>query len=98
MNTLRQAQGERWSILLSNNSITDETGEIQGVILDYAAYKRIEDILLDQGLLKAMEEVEDEESVDYEEVREFIQKLWTLRWRRYSWKILKRWLTPKKAT
>ena len=60
---------------ITKSYITDETGKIQSVILDYAAYKRIEEILLDEGLLKAMEEVEDEDSVDYEEVREFIQKL-----------------------
>jgi hypothetical protein len=60
---------------ITKSYITDEAGKIQSVILDYATYKRIEEILLDEGLLKAMEEVEDEDAFDYEEVREFIQKL-----------------------
>ena len=52
--------------------ITDEKGNIKGVILDYKTFKKIEELLLDYGLLKAMEEVKDEEEVDLETAK----KLW----------------------
>ena len=60
---------------LTKSYITDETGKIQSVILDYKTFKHIEEILLNEGLLKAMEEVEDEETVDYEEIKDFIRQL-----------------------
>ncbi len=34
-----------------------------------------EEKILDEGLLKAMEEIKDEETVDYEDVRELVKKL-----------------------
>jgi hypothetical protein len=60
---------------ITKSYITDETGAITSVILDYHTYKKIEEFLLDQGLLKAMQEVEDEETFDYEEVKTLIQEL-----------------------
>jgi hypothetical protein len=60
---------------ITKSYITDETGTIQSVILDYETYQRIEEVLLDEGLLKAMEEVEEEETLNYEEVKKFIRKL-----------------------
>lgn len=60
---------------LTKSYITDEAGHITSVILDYATYKRIEEALLDQGLLQAMEEITDEETVDYQEVKELIETL-----------------------
>lgn len=60
---------------LTKSYITDETGKITSVILDYATYQRLEELLLDQGLLSAMEEVDDEETVAYEDVKDLIQAL-----------------------
>ena len=60
---------------ISKSYITDESGKIKSVILDYQIYQKIEELLLDDGLLKAMEEVQDEETVEYEEVRELIKQL-----------------------
>jgi len=48
--------------------ITDESGKIKSVIIDYQTYQKIEKLLLDEGLLKAMEEVQDEETTEYEEI------------------------------
>ena len=48
--------------------ITDEKGNIKGVILYYKTFKKIEDY----GLLKTMEEVEDEEEVDLETAKKLL--------------------------
>ncbi len=49
--------------------IVDDDGEVQSVILDYKSYKKIEELLLDYGLLRAMEEVAEDEEVDLEEAK-----------------------------
>jgi hypothetical protein len=46
--------------------ITDQGGNIKSVVLDYQTFKKIEEILIDYGLGKAMEEVQDDEEVDLE--------------------------------
>lgn len=56
-------------IELKKSYITDEAGHITNVILDYVTYQRIEALLLDQGLLHAMEEIADEDTVDYQDVK-----------------------------
>ncbi|CAB3288052.1 Putative antitoxin RelB2 [Methanocaldococcus lauensis] len=53
--------------------ITDEKGNIKGVIVDYKIFKKIEELLLDYGLLKAMEEVEDEEEIDLETAKKLLE-------------------------
>ncbi|MFH0924319.1 MAG: antitoxin [bacterium] len=53
--------------------IVDDKGDIEGVILDYAYFKKIEELILDLGLMRAMEEVEDEEEVSLEEARKLIR-------------------------
>ena len=60
---------------ISKSYITDESENIKSVILDYQIYQKIEELLLDAGLLKAMEEVQDEETVEYEQVRDLIKQL-----------------------
>lgn len=60
---------------LKKSYITDEAGHITSVILDYVTYKRIEELLLDQGLWQAMDEIADEDTVDYQEVKELIESL-----------------------
>lgn len=54
---------------LVNSFITDKKGNIKSVILDYKLYKKLEELLLDFGLAKAMEEVADEEEFDLEEAK-----------------------------
>ena len=41
---------------LAKSFIVDEQGNIESVVLDYDNFKRIESIMLDLGLAKAMEE------------------------------------------
>ena len=47
--------------------ITNKSGKIKGVILDYKTFKRFEDLILDLGLAKAMEKIKDEDEVNIEE-------------------------------
>jgi len=49
--------------------ITDEKGNIKSVILDYRLYKKLEELILDSGLAKAMEEVSDDEEFDLDEAK-----------------------------
>ncbi len=49
--------------------IVDESGDIKKVILDYESFKKIEELLLDMGLAKAMEEALDDEEVDLEQAK-----------------------------
>jgi len=67
--------GKGQEMNIAKSYITDESGKIKSVILDYQLYQKIEELLLDEGLLKAMEEVQDEETLEYEEVRDLISQL-----------------------
>ncbi len=58
---------------IAQSYITDEKGNIKGVILDYKTFKKIEELLLDYGLLKAMKEVEDEDEVDLETAKKLLE-------------------------
>ncbi len=49
--------------------IVDESGDIKNVIIDYKSFKKIEELLLDMGLAKAMEEALDDEEVDLEQAK-----------------------------
>lgn len=49
--------------------IVDEHGKIQSVILDYESFRKMEELLLDAGLAKAMEEAEGEEELTWEETK-----------------------------
>ena len=55
------------SAKLVKSYITDDKGKIESVILDYKTFKRLEEILLDIGLGKAMKEVEENEEIELEE-------------------------------
>lgn len=46
--------------------LTDKSGNIKSIVLDYESFKKIEGILLDYGLGKAMEEVIEDEEVNLE--------------------------------
>ncbi len=54
---------------IKKSFIVDDDGEVQSVILDYKSYKKIEALLLDYGLLRAMEEVAEEEEIDLKEAK-----------------------------
>ncbi len=54
---------------LAKSFIVNNKGDIQSVVLDYKYYQKIEEMLLDYGLLKAMEEVEDDEEFNLEEAK-----------------------------
>ncbi len=54
---------------IAESFITDASGSIKSVIIDYATFKKIEQILLDEGLARAMTEIQDEEEVDLEEAK-----------------------------
>ena len=55
------------SAKLVKSYITDDKGRIESVILDYKTFKRLEEILLDIGLGKAMKEVEENDEIELEE-------------------------------
>ncbi len=52
------------NLLSQADYITDQSGNIKSVVLDYQTFKKIEEILIDYGLGKAMEEVQEDEEVD----------------------------------
>lgn len=54
---------------IAKSFITDEEGSIKSVVIDFKTFKKIEDILLDQGLAKAMDEVEDDEELSLDEAK-----------------------------
>ncbi|MCH7858781.1 MAG: antitoxin [Candidatus Marinimicrobia bacterium] len=54
---------------IKKSFIVNDEGEIQSVVLDYKYYQRIEESLLDYGLSKAMEEVEDDDELDLDETK-----------------------------
>ena len=54
---------------IAKSFITDASGSIKSVIIDYAVFKKIDQIMLDQGLARAMTEIQDEEEVDLEEAQ-----------------------------
>ena len=54
---------------INKSFIVDDSGNIKSVVLDYQSYQKIEALLLDFGLAKAMEEVEDDEEFDLEDAK-----------------------------
>ncbi len=49
--------------------ITDEKGSIKAVMIDFKTFKKIEGIIVDQGLAKAMMKIEDEGEIGLEEAK-----------------------------
>ncbi len=54
---------EEFDLEIVDSYITDETGNIESVILDYKLYKKLEEVLLDLGLAKTIEEVEGDDEL-----------------------------------
>jgi len=57
---------------LVESYITDDRGKVKSVILNYQRYKKFEEMLLDAGLAKAMEEAKDDEEVDLQEAKKIL--------------------------
>lgn len=53
--------------------IVDESGAIRSVVLDYEVYRKMEELILDAGLQKAMDEVESEEEISLEEAKKRVE-------------------------
>ncbi|MCH7497655.1 MAG: antitoxin [Candidatus Marinimicrobia bacterium] len=58
---------------LVKSFIVDDQGKIESVVLDYREFKKIEAMILDFGLAKAMDEAVEDEEMDLEEARLEIQ-------------------------
>ena len=54
---------------LKKSYIVDDEGNPTSVIVDYNQFRKIESLLLDLGLAKAMEEIENEEEIDLDEAK-----------------------------
>ncbi len=57
---------------IKKSYIIDKKGKIKSVVVDYKHYKVIEELLLDYGLTKAMEEAEEDEIVDIDEAKKLL--------------------------
>ncbi len=55
---------------MKKSFIVDDEGKPTSVVIDYAEFLKIESILLDYGLGKAMEEIEDEEEINLDQAKE----------------------------
>lgn len=64
--TTHQLEHHDIGLLDNAEYITDRQGKIKSVIIDYATFLELEEILLDQGLGRAMDEVAHDELVDLE--------------------------------
>lgn len=54
---------------LVKDYIVDETGKVKSVVLDYDMFQKLEELMLDLGLAKAMEEVIDDEELSLEDAK-----------------------------
>jgi len=54
---------------LAKSYIVDDEGKPKAVVIDYEQFQRMESVLIDYGLGKAMEEVEHDEEVDLDEAK-----------------------------
>ena len=59
---------------IAKSYITDEKGSVKSVVIDYEAFKIIEEALLDQGLAEAMEEVKGESEISAEEMKRILSE------------------------
>ena len=58
---------------IAKSLVTDESGDVKAVMIDVDTFRRIESVLMDQGLSKAMSEVEDDEEVDLKTVQSILR-------------------------
>ena len=57
---------------LAKSYIVDDKGRPQAVVIDFESFSKIENLLLDYGLGKAMEEAEDDDELDIEEAKKIV--------------------------
>jgi deoxyhypusine synthase len=62
-------------MIISESFITDTDGRIKDVIIPYETFKKIESILLDAGIAKAIEEISEEEDVSLDEAQRIIKNI-----------------------
>ncbi|HEY6170622.1 MAG TPA: antitoxin [Candidatus Kapabacteria bacterium] len=53
--------------------IVDESGTIRSVVLDYEVFQKMEELIMESGLQKAMDEVENEEEISLEDAKRRVQ-------------------------
>ncbi len=58
---------------IAKEYITDESGSIKSVVIDFKTFRAIEEALLDQGLEDAMLEVRSDEELTLSEAMKLIQ-------------------------
>mgnify|MGYP000639817957 CR=1 FL=1 len=58
---------------IAKEYITDESGSIKSVVIDFTTFRAIEEALLDQGLEDAMLEVQDDEELTLSEAMKLTQ-------------------------
>lgn len=54
---------------LVKDYIVDETGKVKRVVLDYDIFQKLEKLMLDMGLAKAMDEASDDEELSLGEAK-----------------------------
>ena len=59
-------------MILTKSYIVDNEGKPTAVVIDYDSFNRIENLLLDYGLGKAMEEVENDEEINLDEAKRIV--------------------------
>lgn len=59
---------------IAKSYITDEKGSVKSVVIDFEAFKVIEEALLDKGLAEAMEEVKSEPEISAEEMKKILSE------------------------
>ena len=60
---------------IAKSYIVDKDGKPEAVVIDYSTFKKFEELLLDAGLGKAMEEVTDDEELEFEEAKRLAQHI-----------------------
>ncbi|MFA6978517.1 MAG: hypothetical protein WC209_04250 [Ignavibacteriaceae bacterium] len=58
---------------LTKSFVVDDAGNVKSVILDFEQFKKVEEILLDYGIAKAMTEAADDEEISLEEAIKVIE-------------------------
>ena len=59
---------------IAKSYIVNENGTTEAVVVDIKTFKKLEEILLDQALGKAMEEAAGDEELDLEEAKKFLRR------------------------
>ena len=55
---------------IKKSYIADESGAIKNVVIDLKTFRKIEELIMDNGLAKAMDDVQDDVEYDIEQVTE----------------------------